>query len=54
MNRICFALEIDAEDKQRLLAEDDIAVRAERAGEYLDAVVRALGRRRSNAKGPPN
>ena len=54
VNRICFALEIDAEDKQRLLAEDDIAVRAERAGEYLDAVVRALGRRRSNAKGPPN
>lgn len=41
VNRICFALDLKPEEKQRLLAEDDLLVRARVAGEHLDRLVRA-------------
>lgn len=45
VNRICFALDIDAGTKQKLLQEDDLTLRARIIGGYLEAIFRALASR---------
>jgi Lon protease-like protein len=44
VNRICFALDIEPEDKQLLLMEDDLVARADQVGKHLDALLQAATR----------
>jgi Lon protease-like protein len=51
VNRICFALDLDAATKLKLLLEDDLELRGRIVGGYLEAIFRALAKR--DPEGPP-